>query len=73
MQRQRSRQEHDCPEEVPQMRRGEVLLPGALQPGLGSAQAAVPEHQAEGGDRGPVLANVNMQKGKRRRGANGIE
>jgi hypothetical protein len=45
VQRQRSGQEHDCPEEVPQVRRGEVLLPGTLQPGLGPAQAAVPGYQ----------------------------
>jgi hypothetical protein len=48
MQRQRSGQEHDCPEEVPPMRRGEVLLPGALQLGLGSAQASLQGHQVEG-------------------------
>jgi hypothetical protein len=31
------------------MRRGEVLLPGALQSRLGSAQAALPGYQVEGG------------------------
>jgi hypothetical protein len=63
LQRQRSGQEYGCPEEVPQMRRGEILLPGALQPRLGSAQAAVPDHKVEGGDRGAVLDGVkNIHK-----------